>query len=231
MATKDGSGLFDDWPPWAKLTMSLAAMTLLGGTWVGVPLLMAWHLVGQGRDGDYHSMMSVLIAMTTATIAGIFLFMTLRIDRGTRLRAERVAKKAVKKKEKELDSKIESTVESIQSKAKETVQKFLKEIFGEETAPENIRKEVEARLTEEVLQRHVEAVLMIDANAQIVGEYAKQRAGELDPETIGRLAKLMDETFKAWRSFIKAKRQRHRKDSLKAFFSGFRRSSRDEQHS
>lgn len=94
--------------------------------------------------------------------------------------------------------------------------------------PENIRKEIEARLTEEVLRRHVEAVLMVDANVQIVREYAKQRAGDLDPATIERLVGLMDETVEAWRGHVQAERRKRRKGFLRAFLSRLGRSSRDE---
>ena len=76
MAGDERSGLFDDWPDWAKPIIVLAAFTL----WIGVPLISAWKLVDHdmqsGGPVNYQPMMAVLIAMTTATIAGIFLFMT-----------------------------------------------------------------------------------------------------------------------------------------------------------
>lgn len=268
MASKGESGFFDDWPSWAKPTLALAAMILLGGAWIGVPLLAAWHLVdhgvGAGSVVNYQPMIVVLVAMTTATITGIFLFMTLRIDRGTRLKAEKVAEEAmqdeVAKAKKLLEeirrqaedllgktkkdaecilrkiekdavdslSKIENSVEKIRIRAEETVQNFLREKFDEGTVPENIRKEIAARLTEEVLRGHVEAVLMVDANVQIVGEYAKRRAGDLDPAAIERLVGLMDETVEAWRGLVKAERRRRRKGFLRGLFSRFDRSSKDE---
>ena len=95
----DKDGFFEDWPKWSKPVLALSAMILLGGVWIGVPLLSAWKLVENNAQAtgfvDYRPMMAVLIAMTTATIAGIFLFMTFRIDRGTRLKAERVTKEKV----------------------------------------------------------------------------------------------------------------------------------------
>ena len=256
MATNDGNGFFDDWPAWSKPTLALAAMILLGGAWIGIPLLSAWHLVdrsvGSSSVVNYQPMIVVLVAMTTMTITGIFLFMTLRIDRGTRLKVEKIGEEALRdefKKAEELLKKIEgeaacflirtnkdakvslgkieSRVESIRSKAEETVQSFLKEKFDEGTVPENIHKEIEARLTEEVLRRHVEAVLMVDANIQIVGEYAKQRAGDLDQKAIERLVGLMDETVEAWRGLVQAERRKQRKGFFRAFLSRFGRSFRD----
>ena len=219
MTSKDESGFFDDWPLWAKPTMALAVTVLLGGAWIGVPFFVAWRLMEQSIElgvMTYQPMTTVLVAMTTATIAGIFLFMTLRIDRGTRLKAESVAKKTVEKKADDLIDEI-----------KEAVPTFLRKKFDEGAAPDNISKEIEARLTEEVLRRHVEAVLMVDSNAQIVGEYAKQRADRLEPATVERLVRLMDETVKAWHGLVQAEHRRHRKGFLKAFFSRFSRSSRD----
>ena len=99
MAGSEEHGFFDDWPKWSKPVLALAAMVLLGGAWIGVPLLSALKLVDNNAQAagfvDYGPMVTVLIAMTTATMTGIFVFMTFRIDRGTRLKAERVAKEKV----------------------------------------------------------------------------------------------------------------------------------------
>lgn len=95
----DEEGFFEDWPKWSKPVFALSAMILLGGVWVGIPLLSAWKLGYDNAQAavpmDYEPMMALLIAMTTVTITGIFVFMTFRIDRGTRLKAERVAKEKV----------------------------------------------------------------------------------------------------------------------------------------
>lgn len=95
----DEEGFFEDWPKWSKPVLALSAMILLGGVWIGIPLMSAWKLGIDSAQAtvqlDYEPMIAVLVAMTTATIAGIFVFMTFRIDRGTRLKAERVAKDKV----------------------------------------------------------------------------------------------------------------------------------------
>lgn len=95
----DEEGFFEDWPKWSKPVFALSAMILLGGVWIGIPLLSAWKLGYDNAQAavpmDYEPMMALLIAMTTVTITGIFVFMTFRIDRGTRLKAERVAKEKV----------------------------------------------------------------------------------------------------------------------------------------
>ena len=250
MATKGEKGFFEEWPDWSKPAMALAAMVLLGGAWIGVPSVMAWHLMQESIEkgvASYEPIVTVLVAMTTATIASIFLFMTFRIDRGTRLKAESVAKKAVKseiKKARELlqevedeadgflkrinenagfhMSKVESEVAHIRGEVRETVGSFLRERFDEGTVPENIRKEIELRLTEDVVRKHVEAVLLVDANIQVIGEYARQRASDLDQATVERIVELMDEMVKAWTE--RETPRRGVSGAIRAFFGKFRRS-------
>lgn len=243
MKTKGEKGFFEEWPDWSKPTMALAAIILLGGAWIGVPSMMAWHLMQESiKEGvaSYDPIVTVLVAMTTATIASIFLFMTFRIDRGTRLKAESVAKKAmkgeVKKARKRLTEietdaglcidKIEKDVERIKSEVEKTVGTFLKGKFDEATTPESIREEIERRLTKEMLREHVEAVLLVSANVEMIEEYVRQRAGDLDEATIERIVDLMEEMVNVWRG--KTEGETSRKgimSALKSFFGKFRRSS------
>ena len=37
----DEEGFFEDWPKWTKPVFALSAMILLGGVWIGIPLLSA----------------------------------------------------------------------------------------------------------------------------------------------------------------------------------------------
>ena len=212
MAATGEKGFFEEWPDWAKPVMALAAMILLGGAWIGVPSLMAWELMQRSLDlgkATYEPIITVLVAMTTATIAGVFLFMTFRIDRGTRLRAEKVAKKVAKEE-------IEKGIGGAKGKL---------ETFVTKEAPETVDKKITAHLTEEVLQRHVEAVLMVDANVQMVGKYARRPAAGLDLATLEHVAKHLKETIKEWRRLVWAERWRRRKEAIKAFFRKFRSSA------
>lgn len=159
-----------DWPKWSKPALALAAMIFLGGIWIGVPLLSAFKLVDHNvrTSGvvDYRPMMSVLIAMTTATIAGIFLFMTLRIDRGTKLKAGRAARKEAKRR--------------------------ADEFFGEETT-KLVRETVQAEITEDALRGHVEAVLMLDVNVEILRKYVDEHVQELDVAAVERIVGALKE--------------------------------------
>lgn len=241
MATNDGNGFFDDWPAWSRPTLALAAMILLGGAWIGIPLLSAWHLVdrsvGSSSVVNYQPMIVVLVAMTTATITGIFVFMTFRIDRGARLKAEITAKDEVKKPAKGLRKLRKKTKKKIQNLLDETEHKtynFLIEKFNEGTAPEEIRRQIEARLSDDVLRERLGVVLMIDANLQVVREYARERVRDLDPKTIERIAHLLKEIFESWSRLVESPREGGHADfwvKAKAFFGKFRRSPRDGQRS
>ena len=260
MATKEEDGFFEDWPKWAKPTMALAAMILLGGAWIGAPFLITFHLMKQNAAQGivtFQPLTTVLVAMTTATIAGVFLFMTLRIDRGTRLKATSVAKNAVKGEVERLENearelledveeeamallksintsadlqmaKVRGEVQDVRIEVEETVGTFMKEKFDEGTTPRKIREEIERSLTEEALRRHVEAVLLVDANVKMIEEYARERAGDLDEETIERIVKLMEELVKAWRGQTEEKTPRRGiMAALKAVFGKLRRSPKD----
>lgn len=253
MATKGEKGFFEEWPDWSKPTMALAAIILLGGAWIGVPSMMAWHLMQESiemGDASYEPIVTVLVAMTTATIAGTFLFMTFRIDRGTRLKAESVANRAVEDEVKNANSQltkiendakrlledakmdsrrhineVKKDVERIRSTVNETVRTFLRKKFDEDTTPAKIRQEIEQRLTREALREHVEDVLLVDANLEMIEEYVRERAGDLDEATIERIVELMEELVKTWRG--RAERETSRRGIVAAFFGKFRRSSRD----
>ena len=132
---------------------------------------------------DYEPMMAVLIALTTATIAAIFLFMTFRIDRGTRRTAKRHAKKAAKK--------------------------FLRR-KTDELMREVTREQVAALLTEEVLREEVKAVLMIEANGRIVDEYVSQPIEKLDAKTVEQVVDRLSEAVEAWADHVeKTRRDEH----------------------
>ena len=177
MASKDRDGFFEDWPGWAKFWLAFATMIFIGCIWIGLPALSALESVKAQGSGtvDYTPMISVYAAMTTATITGIFLFMTLRIDRGTRLKAESVAKD---KMDKIVAEKIE----------------------------EMIRGAVNSQITEEKLREHVEAILMVTANGEIVRRYAIERAENLDPPTVKQLIGLLKEVSETLSQAIEDKR-------------------------
>ena len=224
--------------------MALSAMILLGGAWIGIPLLSAWKLVENNalapRFVDYQPMMTVLIAMTTATITGIFVFMTFRIDRGTRLKAERVVKdlakdtvdEVVTREVEEFRETTNGDPEEFRETTKGELGKFgraseaelgkfgraseaelgkVREKLDELTKPETIREAVRSQISEDELRAHVEAVLLADANGRVVAAYAEERAGAMDTKTIEALLLLLDQTVKHVAQCAKTKRKDDRR--------------------
>lgn len=237
MAAAEESGFFDDWPKWSKPIFALSAMILLGGAWIGVPLLSALKLIDNNAQAgvvDYTPMITMFVAMTTATITGIFLFMTLRIDRGTRLKAERVAKdkvdeivkskfnelgkfeEASKKKLEDFESDSRRKLENFDDVSRGEITKFeemykvkfekfetdAKGEFGkferkldESIRPEVIKEAIQDRIPEETFRAYVEAVLLANANGQIIREYARERAAAMDAKALEALLGLLNETI------------------------------------
>ena len=80
--------------------MVVFALALLGALLVGLPVLSAVMLGGAAGTEPreiWTPMIAVLVGLTTVTVSGIFLFMTFRIDRGTRRTAKRTAQKTAKR--------------------------------------------------------------------------------------------------------------------------------------
>ncbi len=232
------SGLFDKWPDWAKPMFVLA----MAAIWIGVPVVAAWSLsartVQAGGVVDYQPVLAVLVAMTTATIAGIFLFMTFRIDRGTRRKAKRVAKNAAKKALAGVKEAAADTLENAEAAAgraladvvRESVKRVDTAVKGRLDAvatPEKIRQEVEERITEKELQKHVEAVLVMDANAQTITAYAKEHAKKLDWKTVLRISKLLKEAADSWARCVESKERTGWLAGMWRFFGRWGRSPTD----
>jgi len=74
---------------------------------------LAAHTVQAGGVVDYQPILVVLVGMTTATITGVFVFMTFRIDRGTQQEAERVANETLEKMKNEVEADVKKMKESV----------------------------------------------------------------------------------------------------------------------
>ena len=93
------------WPWPAQFLLAVIALATAVVLLIWIPMRVAPGLAGGGSGGaapDLSMMMAVFIGLTTMTISGIFLFMTFRIDRGTRMTAQRVAQEVGKAEAKEV---------------------------------------------------------------------------------------------------------------------------------
>lgn len=216
MAAGVDDGVFDNWPTSAKLMLSLAA----AAAWIGVPLIVVWRLmdktVAMGGVVSYEPMMAVLIAMTTATIAGTFVFMTFRIDRGTRLKAERVARdaaaealeKIVDTLKKDMDERAEKMVVEARRKICDAV----KQRLDDATTSEEICRGIKVRVNDEELRGHVRAVLITKTNIQAINEYVSSEAKHLDAKALGKVIDRFRKVVELWSRHLEKERKRQEKE-------------------
>lgn len=114
------------WPWGAEFALALCGMVLVALFLIGLPYVVTIAVDGANRPESpgaakaWNAIVPSLLGLTTMTISGIFLFMTLRIDRGARAEATKTAEKIVKDKVKD----------TIESQVREQLNRRLKEIEG-----------------------------------------------------------------------------------------------------
>jgi len=115
----------EKWPFWAQFTLALVALLFGLLLTVVLPLFGAIYVGRIGGDavgpGIWAPLIATLLGLTTLTVSGIFVFMTFRIDRGTRLRATTVAEDTAREFLKN-DKEISELRSGVQKSAKVTTQ-------------------------------------------------------------------------------------------------------------
>ena len=95
---------------------------------------------------------------------------------------------------------LDATLEEIRDESGQRIDEAIRQRLDEGVTPERVGDEVKARITDAVLRERIEAVLMLDANGQIVAEYAHAGAKDLDQASIERLIRLLDDIIQSWRA-------------------------------
>ena len=93
------------WPWPAQFLLVVIALATAVVLLIWIPMHVAPSFVegsSRGTAPDFSMMMAVFVGLTAMTVSGIFLFMTFRIDRGTKTTARRVAQKAGEAKAEEV---------------------------------------------------------------------------------------------------------------------------------
>lgn len=96
----------NDKPPWVARFVLFLAILLVVGFMMWLPV---WSVERYGATSGldlWGPVMATLVGLTTMTISGIFVFMTFRIDRGTKLTAQWTAQKVAKDTVAELVRKV-----------------------------------------------------------------------------------------------------------------------------
>ena len=145
------------WPWGAQFIFALFALLFIGFLWVGLPVISTLKFGGNvpvNESGLWEPMVASMLGITTMTITAIFLFMTFRIDRGTKREAREEARETAVEKTKEI------VKNAAKYAAKDATTAAKKAVEGAETAAkaatahaEAAAKEIKARLEREIRER------------------------------------------------------------------------------
>ena len=243
----DGNG--ESWPVGYQFALALVGMIFVGFLWVGLPILSTLKF-GQGvavaELGLWAPMIATMLALTTMTISAIFLFMTFRIDRGTRLKAEETVKSFISDLEPDIleaATNARTSADNARASADNAAQEAKTAADAAITASSQCANEFQNQLEAEVNERcQVQKVeqLIADALQKHVSEESLPKGvdqllkGKLDEaaalELIGRvLAKWIEnlpaqERKKLVRALLDMlKRLKRRSSWLAKLFSKFRK--------
>lgn len=153
----------NDEMPWVARFILYLVVLLLAASMIVLPI---WSVQRYGTTSGsdlWGPMLAVLIGLTTMTISGIFVFMTFRIDRGTKLKAEwtakeiakttiiKIVKKVIGKKLAKTRKQIEDDLSGVPSKVSEVADDLSDKLKRE--VPDEVNKVVDdlsGKLKEEV---------------------------------------------------------------------------------
>ena len=118
--------------PWVARFILFVLILLLAAFMIGLPV---WSIQRYGATTEidlWGPVLATLLGLTTMTVSGIFMFMTFRIDRGTKLKAEWTAKEIAEKTVREVIDKVvgkqiavaQETIRNELAAAKRTVVKI-----------------------------------------------------------------------------------------------------------
>ena len=114
-------------PWWARFVLYLSSLGLAAFMMV----LPVWSVQRYGATSGvdlWGPVMATLVGLTTMTISGIFVFMTFRIDRGTKLTAQRTARRIATST---VGKVVREVIGEKIAKALKTIKKQLDEASGE----------------------------------------------------------------------------------------------------
>ena len=203
------------WPWWGQLILAVIALFFAVSLLVVLPIVSVMWLGNSAAPqvSLWEPMIASLLALTSLLVTGIFLFMTFRIDRGTRLTAERTAKataKEVAKATAEETAKATAgkIIPAIKARAEEAgrAAKKAKEKSGEaeQAATKAQEKAGVAEQAAEIAQESAEkaaatAQQEVERAAESAQQQVKQAAEEVQEEAqdAARAAQLEAENAKA----------------------------------
>lgn len=163
---------------WGPFVLGAFVLLLVSVLLIGFPMWIAAEVARTGGDiaNVLVPMVAVLIGLTTMTISGIFLFMTLRIDRGARLEARSAAKDELKDLRNDMEQKIRNDIEA---KLKTVAKKLVKE-----------------HIPEDFVRKHAHTVLQESTNRKLVKQTVETTVEKMSDQDIEEMATLVTQTLK-----------------------------------
>ena len=190
---------FSDWPWGAQFAAVMTVLVLASFLLIVMPVLGVMRLNESSGVTDgmevWGTMLAALLGLTTMTISAIFLFMTLRIDRGARAEARKAAEKemrdATKKAEEAARSAIDGAIKTEVGKAHDAIDETVKE------ANEKIANRIEAvdemvsrKISERISDTMDDFVAGVNRRLIAAREDVVQRANEATQRIDSRIAAL-----------------------------------------
>ena len=181
----DAPGENERLPWWARFVLYLSSLGLAAFMMV----LPVWSVQRYGATSGvdlWGPVMATLVGLTTMTISGIFVFMTFRIDRGTKLTAQRTARRIAESTVEEVFNKvigkrIKEVRDKINAQLEEAVQEMRKIKEGVTAA----KARIDDRFAETAGEVNAMEERIVTAKQQVV-----ERFETLEKEMKGRFADL-----------------------------------------
>lgn len=176
------------WPWWTQFLLALFGLLIGASLLIGLPIFGATIKVNEGANvtSVFVPFIAVLIALTTVTISGIFLFMTLRIDRGVQQAAQSEAKDiAIKEVKYYLTREHETFVEEVKeykNRSSDLLSDFKTYILHMNENLNKIREENELNIEEKIKKfDHIIEIKqnIVDDNIKLIKEHIDEKQNDI----------------------------------------------------
>ena len=188
------------WPVGYQFTLALFGLIFVGFLWVGLPVLSTLKFgqgVAVGEIGLWAPMIATLLALTTMTVTAIFLFMTFRIDRGTRLKAEETAK-SVLQGAKDAAEAAKTEAEKAADEAKEEAKKAASKAASQ--CADDFQKRLAMKIEERCQDKELDRLIATAFERLVSEESLRDRVDQLLRSRLDEAAvrELIDKMLTKW---------------------------------
>lgn len=177
----------DSWPVGVQFIFAVLVLLVVSVLLIGLPILSASIVSSESGIALIDvvtPMFAVLIALTSVLVTGTFVFMTFRIDRGTKLKAEQTALETARTyltyKKGDFFKEVEQAKECIKEKAKGFEEQMQKASDDIESQARKKKEEIEDKDSLYKIANSVASILI--TNEQLDKRIREMLAGSLFAE-------------------------------------------------